>query len=266
MIGSGHTRVYALLGDPVAHSVSPAMQNAAFRAWGLDAVYVALRTTADALPGVMAALVLQGGGGNVTVPHKAPAAALVSAPGGPLDVCNTFWSEEGRLTGCETDSTGIIAALAELGTGEGGAWHVAGTGGSARAVLAAAARVGARVAVRSRAPERGAAFLARAGELGVAPADAGECTVAINCTPLGLADQDPLPFQPDELPAVRAALDLVYRRGETEWVRRMRAAGVPSSDGRTALLAQGALSFERWFPGRQAPREVMHAAVRDALC
>lgn len=89
--------------------------------------------------------------------------------------------------------------------------------------------------------------------------------MAINCTPLGLADRDPLPLMPGELPNVRVALDLVCRSGETEWVRRMRAAGALASDGRTVLLEQGALAFERWFPNRSAPREVMRAALRDAL-
>ncbi|HEV8357157.1 MAG TPA: hypothetical protein VGQ17_10375, partial [Gemmatimonadales bacterium] len=85
------------------------------------------------------------------------------------------------------------------------------------------------------------------------------------CTPLGLGERDPLPVAPGELPAARVALDLVYRRGETAWVRAMRAAGRAASDGREALLEQGAAAFELWFPGRPAPREVMRAALRAAL-
>ena len=86
----GATRVYALLGDPVAHSLSPALQNAAFRALGLDAVYVALRCEASALAALMASLVRQGGGGNVTIPHKAAAARALARDGrAPLPV---IWS------------------------------------------------------------------------------------------------------------------------------------------------------------------------------
>jgi shikimate dehydrogenase len=261
----GSTRVYALLGDPVAHSLSPAMQNAAFRALGLDAVYVALRCSEPSLGGIMEALLRQGGGGNVTVPHKEAAAAALSARGGcDLPVCNTFWSENGVARCAETDSEGILAALARLGS-PAGPWCLIGTGGSARAAVRAALRAGVGIAVRSRSTERAARLRAAAAESGVSAVDPTACPVIINCTPLGLTEADPLPVHPGDVPAARAALDLVYRRGETEWVRAMRAAGSVAADGREALVEQGAAAFERWYPKRPAPREVMRAAVRAAL-
>jgi len=261
----GATRVYALLGDPVGHSLSPALQNAAFRALGLDAVYVALRCEEPALAGVMTSLVRQGGGGNVTIPHKAAAAAALARDGGePLPVCNTFWGEEGRLVGAETDSDGILAALARLEAPPGD-WCVIGTGGSARAALRAARRAGVGVAVRSRSAERAEAFAGLAREGGVPLADPAACTAVINCTPLGLGDREPQPVAAREVPAAQVALDLVYRRGETAWVRSMRAAGRRAEDGREVLLQQGAAAFERWFPGKAAPSEVMRAAIRVAL-
>jgi shikimate dehydrogenase len=91
------------------------------------------------------------------------------------------------------------------------------------------------------------------------------CRVVINCTPLGLSTGDPPPIAPVEVPAAELALDLVYRRGETPWVHAMRAAGRRAADGRHALLEQGAVAFEHWFPGRIAPRAIMRAAVRAAL-
>lgn len=261
----GATRVYALLGDPVAHSLSPAMQNAAFRALGLDAVYVALRCTEPALGGIIDGLLRQGGGGNVTVPHKAAAAAVLAARGDcDLPVCNTFWGENGVTRCAETDSDGILAALARLGS-PAGPWCVIGSGGSARAAVRAAQRAGVGVAVRSRSAERAAQLRAAAVGSGVPEADAKACPVVINCTPLGLADADPLPVHPGEAPSARAALDLVYRRGETEWVRTMRAAGCVAADGREVLVEQGAAAFERWYPKRAAPREVMRATVCAAL-
>jgi shikimate dehydrogenase len=261
----GATRVYALLGDPVAHSLSPALQNAAFRALGLDAVYVALRCEAPALAGLMGSLVRQGGGGNVTIPHKAAAAGVLARDGrAPLPVCNTFWGEGGRIVGAETDSDGILAGLERLEVPPGD-WCLVGTGGSARAALRAAQRSGVGVAVRSRAPERAAAFAVLAREAGVAVSNPRACTAVINCTPLGLGDGDPPPVAPGEVPAARVALDLVYRPGETAWVRAMRSAGRRAEDGREVLLAQGAAAFERWFPGKPAPREVMRAAIRLAL-
>ncbi|HLG06289.1 MAG TPA: hypothetical protein VI383_09080 [Gemmatimonadales bacterium] len=264
----GSTRVFALLGDPVAHSVSPAMQNAAFRALGIDAVYVPLRCPAAAIPQLMESLAFQGGGGNVTVPHKRAAAVALAALGGPdLPVCNTFWALAGEvgLDGAETDSDGILAALGQLKAGEGGDWCLIGTGGAAHAALGAAARAGARVAIRSRSPDRAESLAGEARRAGVDSTVPEDCHVVINCTPLGLGEADPFPLPLAGVPPGAAVLDLVYRRGETAWVRALREKGWNAADGRVVLVEQGAASFERWFPGVRAPREVMHAAVRFAL-
>jgi len=262
---SGTTRVFALLGRPVAHSLSPRMHNAAFAAMGLDAVYVALDCGPESVASLIYALAGGGGGGNVTVPHKSVAASAVGRMEGvPDDACNTFWGDAGTVVGANTDVEGVLGALETMGA-KGRSWLIAGTGGSAIAVAAAAARSGASVAVRSRSGERAAQFLERAGRLGAPPAEAGACEVVINATPLGLASADPLPLPPELAPAARFALDLVYAAGETPWVRAMRAVGVRAADGREALVRQGAAAFERWFPGRHAPVEVMRAAVRAGL-
>lgn len=261
----GATRVYALLGDPVVHSLSPRMHNAAFRALGLDAVYVALRCAGESLEGVMDTLVRQGGGGNVTIPHKGAAAAVLARQTGyDLPVCNTFWVEDGVVRGAETDSEAILLALTRL-EAPAGPWGLIGTGGSARAALFAARRAGVAVAVKSRSAERANQMAGLAASLGVSPAPMEACPVVVNCTPLGLGERDPLPIAPHEIPAARLALDLVYRKGETAWVRMMRSAGRAAKDGREVLVEQGAAAFERWFPRRHAPREVMRAAVRAAL-
>lgn len=260
----GATRVYALLGDPVAHSLSPAMYNAAFTALGLDAVYVPLRCDAGAVGPLMESLGRQGGGGNVTIPHKETAAGVIDPGATHSTVVNTFWWRDGRLEGAETDSQGILAALARLHAPEGD-WCLIGTGGSARAALVAAKHRGVAVAIRSRTPGRAAQFTEAAVKAGVARAEPAACRIVINCTPLGLSPEDPDPITPVEVPSAELALDLVYRRGETAWVRAMRAAGRRAADGREVLVEQGALAFERWFPGRAAPRDVMRAAVRTAL-
>ena len=142
---------------------------------------------------------------------------------------------------------------------------MAGTGGSARAVIGAAAERGARVAVRSRAPERAREFTAWAGTLGVAAATEEECEVLINATPLGLAKGDAHPIDVAGTPKAIVALDLVYRPGETPWVRHCRTRGLRAADGREMLVAQGAVALEQWFPRVKAPREVMRAAVVRAL-
>ena len=259
------TRVFALLGDPVAHSLSPVMQNAAFEALGLDAVYVAIRCRADSLASAVRVLAAAGGGGNATIPHKAALAGLVEAYASePSPVCNTFWGDGDRILGAETDSIGIRAAWERLGAPEG-AWLIAGTGGSARAALRAARTAGVPVAVQSRSDAGGAAFRALAQSLGVPVVLSEGAAVAINCTPLGLAPGDPMPFDPKGFPRLRAALDLVYRRGGTEWVRACRARRLAADDGREVLVGQGAAALESWFPGVTAPTEVMRAAVERGL-
>lgn len=264
MTPSGRTRVFAILGDPVAHSLSPAMHNAAFRMLGLDAVYVALRTAPGEVGGLMRALAAAGGGGNVTVPYKFTAAERVDEMRGPLPgACNTFWADGDRLVGDNTDVTGILDGLAAL-EAPATSWLLLGTGGSSQAVLAAARERGARVAVRSRSTDRMVAAQARMAELGVGLAAPEECQVVINATPLGLSANDPLPLTPFEAPDVGWALDLVYAPGATPFVHAFRERGVRAADGRGVLVAQGTAAFERWF-GRRAPRDVMRAAVDAAL-
>ncbi|MGE0441483.1 MAG: shikimate dehydrogenase [Gemmatimonadales bacterium] len=261
---TGRTRLFALLGDPVAHSLSPAMHNAAFRALGLDAAYLALRTGAAEVPAVMRTLAGSGGGGNVTVPHKRLAATVVEpADGYSLPICNTFWSEDGRIAGCETDSIGVTKAFEALGA-PGGDWLVLGTGGSAVAVARAAARLGVGLAVRSRVAERAAAFSAEAARIGAGRAS-GPVGLVVNTTPLGLGPADPLPMPLGELPPGAAVLDLAYRPGGTAFSNAARAAGRRAIDGVEVLIAQGVAAFRCWFPTVPAPTEVMRAAVARAL-
>jgi shikimate dehydrogenase len=263
----GRTRLFVLLGRPVAHSLSPAMQNAAFQALGLDAVYAALDCAPEDTFALAMALAQGGGGGNATVPHKEVLAAALERPSGRvarLGSANTFWGDGGALVGESTDLDGVLDALARLDA-PASSWLVVGTGGSARAVIGAAAERGARVAIRSRSPQRASEFSAWARGLGVAAAEAGECEVLINATPLGLAKGDPHPVEAADAPRAAVALDLVYHRGETPWVRHCRACGLRAADGREMLVAQGAAALEKWFPKVKAPREVMRAAVVRAL-
>jgi shikimate dehydrogenase len=268
MIPTARSRVFAIIGDPVVHSVSPRMHNAAFTALGLDAVYVALRVTPDTVSAILRTLAQNGGGGNVTLPYKAAAAQAVTAMQGPLpDICNTFWAESGTIVGDNTDVVGVKCGLESVGALAGGAerWLVVGTGGSARAVAEVARELGVFLVVRSREPSRALEFLARTGVSGASDQEGSDCEVVINCTPFGLEPSDALPLDPAKVPHARWALDLVYAPGETAWVRAMRSAGCVAADGREVLVRQGAAALERWFPERQAPLEVMRAAVRAAL-
>ena len=262
----GSTRVFAILGDPVAHSLSPAMQNAAFRVLGLKAVYVPIRCAAEDVPGLVRALSRAGGGGNVTVPHKEVAAKALDRRDATVDrlgACNTFWSEDGACVGDNTDVAGLLAALDDLEAPPGG-WLVLGTGGGARAAVGAARARGAAVSVASRSTDRRRRFEEWTASQGVRVTDAAGCAVVINTTPLGLAASDPLPL-PQAPAGATVALDMVYGGDDTPWVRAMRAAGLRAADGRAMLVAQGAAALERWFPGERAPVEVMRAAVDARL-
>lgn len=265
----------AVLGDPVAHSVSPPMQNAAIGALGLDAVYVALRVPPDALPAVLRACAAAGVAGNLTVPHKETGARLArpaSTVARALGAVNTFWPDSEDLAGDNTDVAGIEATLDELEAT--GPVLLCGTGGSARAVAAAVLRRRLTLVVRSRARARADAFAAWAEELvralgwpgaRVEPDDGQPVQTVVNATPRGLAVDDPPPVETSRWRTARAVLDLAYRPGETAWVRACREAGLRATDGRAVLVAQGAAAFERFFPGHRAPLDVMRAAVSRAL-
>ena len=263
----GSTRVFAILGDPVAHSLSPLMQNAAFRALGLKAVYVPISCSAADVASLIQALARAGGGGNVTVPHKEVAARAVSECrdiARTVGACNTFWGDHGTSVGDNTDVHGVREALRQLDAPDA-PWLIAGTGGGARAAVIAARDAGAAVAVSSRDRDRQLAFETWVTSHNVPITAPAECGVAINSTPLGLNAADPLPIALDAAPRAEVVLDMVYARGETEWVRTMRPRVRRAADGRTMLVAQGAAAFHCWFANHDAPVEVMRAVVNTAL-
>jgi shikimate dehydrogenase len=263
----GATRVFAILGDPIAHSLSPIMQNAAFCALGLRAVYVPLKCVPDDVPGLMQAIGRAGGGGNITVPHKEIAVSAVDVCRELVETvgaCNTFWGDNGEIVGDNTDVHGVLEALHAL-EAPSSPWLIAGTGGGARAAAVAARDQGVAVAVSSRDTSRRQAFEDWLSTLGVDLATPADCRVLINSTPLGLKPDDPLPIQLETAPRAEVALDMVYAVGGTRWLRAIRPRLKRVADGRSMLVAQGAAAFERWFPDQDAPIEVMRAAVNAAL-
>jgi shikimate dehydrogenase len=260
-----------LLGHPVAHSLSPRFQNAALRAAGIPLQYQAVDVAPGDLAGVIESLVAARAAGNVTLPHKERVAErcdLRTPVAERVGAVNTFWCTlDGRLCGDNTDVAGVHAsARALLGTVPHGL-RVAllGAGGSAAAVLAAAESwPGAEVRVWSRTAGRAASLVQRFQGVGRVETDltaaVAGAELVVNATPLGLRAEDALPVAPQALHAQAAVFDLVYRPGETAWVRAARAQGLRALDGLTMLIAQGAASFERWFGVAPDP-EVLWAAV-----
>lgn len=269
----GRTRLVTLLGDPVDHSLSPRFQNAAFAAARVDGVYVPLRCSDADLPGLLLGIARGGGAGNVTLPHKERAAAVVEVATDAVrhtGACNTFWLEGGRVHGDNTDVAGFLHAAAALaGDAAGARVLLLGAGGAARAALFALLGAGAReVVLLNRTPDRAAALAAaldpggsRTRVVAGGRSVAGErFDLVVNGTSLGLHGADPLPLDLETLAGCGAALDLVYAPGETRWIRGAREMGVAAADGTEMLLRQGAAAFERWW-GRPAPLDAMRSAL-----
>ena len=267
------TRVLALLGDPVAHSVSPEIQNAAFAAAGVDGVYVAVRCGGDDLVGFMRGLARAGGGGNVTLPHKEKAASLLDERSEAVrrtGACNTFWTDDdGRLHGDNTDVEGFRRAVGDfLGSSARGLRVLLlGAGGAARAALLGLIEDEAgEIHLYNRTQDRARAVARRIGgeRTRVVPAlrelEGARFDLVVNATRLGLEPDDSTPLDLATLERVGAAMDLVYGRHTTAFVASAVAAGVRATDGLDMLVHQGAASFERWW-GTEAPLDVMRRAV-----
>jgi shikimate dehydrogenase len=223
-------RRVVLLGHPVAHSLSPRMQNAAFAALGLDWEYVALDVPPEGLEDAVRRLVAESyAGANVTIPHKRAAASLCDEADGPA--VNTLLFAEGRVRGFNTD-TEIVAGI------EAGRVCLIGAGGAAETL-----KPGLRGEVRQ--------FSRR----GLWPPDATDCDLIVNATPV----RDELLVQPQPGQTV---VELAYGEVETALVAAARAVGCEVVDGREALVLQGAASFELWT-GVPAPLDAMRRAVRE---
>ena len=274
---TSRTRLVALLGNPVAHSASPRFQNVAFRAAGVDAVYLALRCDAENLPGVLRGIALSGGGGNVTVPHKEVAAGAIDEASEAVrrtGACNTYWSEDGRVHGDNTDVYGSVCSIRAVlnGSAAGARVLLVGGGGAASAGLAALADEGAsEVVLMNRTVARAEALAERFAGAGMRlivcggedELPDGQFDLAVNATSLGLHAGDTLPTSERLTPRIGAAFDMTYRGGGTDWTTGLAAAGIPVVDGREMLLWQGIASFQRWWTV-PAPAEVMRAEIFGA--
>jgi shikimate dehydrogenase len=270
------TRLFVLLGDPVAHSLSPLIQNAAIRAAGVDAVYLALPCSRDDVGGLLRGVARAGGGGNITVPHKVRAARLVDVASPAVRLtgaCNTFWLDKGRIHGDNTDVTGFDgAARALVGELTGLRVLLLGAGGAARAAACAllgAGAAGITVLNRSTARARGLRrALGHPPRLGLSSSvrrlRREHFDLAVNATPLGLHAQDALPLPLDAVRDLGAVLDLAYAADCTAWVRVARDAGIPAMDGKEMLLQQAAAAFQDWWR-RPAPLQAMRTALVEAV-
>jgi shikimate dehydrogenase len=265
----GGTRVAGIIGDPVAHSRSPAIHNAAYAAVGLDWVFVAFPVApggaAAALAGVRA---LEIAGLSVTMPHKTDAALAcdeLSDTATVLGAVNCVIPTDRGLRGESTDGEGLVCSLRDEGVDPAGTRVlVLGAGGAGRAIVHGLGVHGADVTVAARRLEAAEAAAklapdARAIELGAVASELGEVAVVINATPIGMQGEPP-PFDPDLLGGRRLVLDTVYHPIETPLLVAARARDVPVANGLGMLVHQAAISFEA-FTGVPAPLDVMRRAA-----
>ena len=265
-------KVYGLLGNPVGHSLSPPMHEAAYDALGMDARYVTFEPDSEDLAtAIDGASALGISGLNVTIPFKEDVVELVEADdlAARVGAVNTIDFSEQVPTGHNTDVAGVQRAFTSHDVALDGADAViVGAGGAGRAAAFALADAGAAVTICNRTRERAkqlATDVPRAvgGGLDLLAAALPDADVLVNATSVGMeADESPVPA--NLLHGDLAVLDAVYRPLDTRLLREARQRGATTIDGAWMLLYQGVEAFERWT-GSNAPVEVMDAALRARL-
>lgn len=258
-----------LLGHPVSHSLSPILQGAALASARIEVSYEAIDVAPARLEHEVKALVAEAAAGNATIPHKEALAGLcdtLTPTAGLADAVNVWWVEDGELVGDNTDVAGFHALARRVLGCAPSCERVAliGAGGAASAVLTALGDwPDSRVRVYNRDPARARRLCSRFPDVARAETVIEEAlagaTIVVNATPIGLLDEG-FPVALERIPGRAAVIDLVYRQGDTPWVRAARERGHRAGDGLAMLVEQAALSFQRWF-GREPDRQAMWAAV-----
>ena len=275
------THLAAVIGDPVRHSLSPVLHNAAFQALDLDWVYLAFEVGPADLPAAVTGMRGLGIHGlSVTMPHKSEIVGLVdevSPTADALDAVNCVARSRGALVGHNTDGDGFVDAL-QLDEGvdlAGKRAVVLGAGGAARAVIRALGHSGAaEVTVVNRTADRAERAAGLAGSVGRAgPVEtAKDADIVVNATPIGMGnvvtpDGRPtadLPLDPDLLQPGQLVVDLIYEPIVTPLLEAARARGIATVNGIGMLIHQAAHAFRLWT-AEDPPLEVMSAAAMAEL-
>lgn len=266
---NGKTALYGIIGNPVSHSLSPAMQNAALAACGLNGVYIPFpaKDIEAAVTGIRALGIC---GVSVTIPHKEGVIAYldeIDPVAERIGAVNTIIVQKGKLVGLNTDWLGAMRALEEKTDLAGAKIVLLGAGGSAKAIGFGLLERGAKIVLCSRTESRGRAL-----------ADNLECPwvslketeklsgkVLINATSVGMqpnVENSPVPST--ILPGFQVVMDIVYAPLQTRLLREAEAAGCFAVNGLEMLLYQGVSQFEIWT-GLTAPVDVMRQALRVVL-
>ena len=265
----GATRVAGIIGDPVTHSRSPAIWNAAFREAGIDWVFVAFPVAAGAATAAVGGMRSLGIAGlTVTMPHKSEAARAcddLSPTAKALEAVNAIVNRDGVLAGDSTDGEGLVRSLLDEGVEPAGRQCViVGAGGAARAIARALGDAGSEVVVAARRMDAAVAAAAlapdgRALELENVADELGGADLVVNATPVGMGGEPP-PIDVALLSATAVVVDTIYHPAETPLLAAAGGRGLRAVGGLGMLVHQAALSFES-FTGVPAPLDAMRAAA-----
>lgn len=264
-----NTQLYAVMGNPITHSLSPVMHNAAFRHAGHNGVYLAFQVT-DLHAAIQGIRALNIRGCSVTLPHKVAVMDLldhVDPMARQIGAVNTIVNEKGRLDGFNSDSPGAMAALLEKTPIAHRHVAVIGAGGAARALAYGVKTHGGRLTIVNRSPDSGKRL---ASELEsdfcpLADFSSRGCDMLINTTSMGMIPHtDQMPVSHACLRPAMTVMDVVYNPLETRLIKAARSAGCTVVDGVAMFVHQGACQFERWT-GKKAPVRLMKKTVLNVL-
>lgn len=269
MIIDQHTALYGVIGNPVRHSLSPTLHNAAFSATNLNAVYLAfeIEDIEECVKGIRALGIK---GTSITIPFKTavmPFLDEIDPLAKRIGAVNTIVNDGGRLKGYNTDALGALKALEEKIKLPGMTCLIIGSGGAARAIGFVLKEKGANISIVNRSQKRGKE-LARSLECRYFPLDelgAGKADILINTTPVGMypqVDQSPVPEHVIEQEMV--VMDIIYNPLETRLLRIAKVRGCTAISGIQMFLHQGAEQFRLWT-GIDPPLGVMSHSLNEAL-
>lgn len=280
---SGKSALYGIIGFPIAHSLSPLMQNAALRAEGIDGIYLPFSVAPDDLPAAVAGLrALQVRGFNVTIPHKIaimPFLDELAPTAQEAGAVNTVVNVDGRLVGHNTDGDGLICSLQRDLGAEPGGLHVllVGAGGAARGALAALCRFGVRSVLlvnrsvvsaqalidhfQGRYP---AVTLRHCGFDGLSSLLLAQIDLVINATSLGMAGEIIPGLDLAYLPDHATVYDMVYAPPLSPLLQLARRRGLVAANGLGMLAAQGEQAFQLWH-GHQPTAGCMENTLKEYL-
>ncbi|MEJ2658261.1 MAG: shikimate dehydrogenase [Desulfobacterales bacterium] len=263
------TMLFAVLGDPVSHSLGPLMHNIAFDETGYNGAYLAFRVK-DIGKAVIGIKALGIKGASITIPHKLSVMDFLDElddSAKKIGAANTLVNRDGVLTGYNSDGIGAVKALFEKTGIKDKNVIILGAGGAARAIGFSVIAEGGRVTIVNRTPAKGEELAKAVGAdfRPISELNKIDCHILINTTPVGmLPDVDVMPVRKRDLDRSMVVMDIVYNPLKTRLLKAAEAIGCRVIDGVSMFVYQGAFQFELWT-GIKAPVEVMRNAVLSTL-